>query len=208
MTRELGREIGEKRTLVQPPSDSLPVLRRSAAWCCWTLPLAVSLLGVGHVRARDTGSVIPLNYEYSAIQKPRQSGVLLAVIALRDSDCLEYLWFARNVRLRLAEQGVAPPLILLLPGLPWRTTMTRTAEQSIRRSGFEVIVTSAPFGPFMPRHATPSMVLLDRSRRVRAAFSIPTSPREMYNVIRATKELARSQDAARDTASIRGTFQQ
>lgn len=126
------------------------------------------------------------------------------MIVLRDSDCLEFLWFARTVRLRLADPRVAAPLILLLSPRPWRTATTRSAERSIRSSGFEVIESTARMGQMTPQHSAPSMVLVDRSRRVRAAFDLPTSPREMYGIIRATTQLLSISDIDESSDSTHG----
>ena len=202
MTPDLGRGTGVNQRVSRFSRRESPVPRRSGDWWHWLLLLTMTLLGFALRQDQREIFVLPTRDDFPAF-RPKEWD-FLPVIVLRDSDCLEFLWFARTVRLRLAESRVAPPLILLLSPWPWRTATTRSAELSIRNSGFEVIVSTARIGQLTPQHAAPSMVLVDRSRRVRAAFVLPTSPREMYDIIRAAKQLLSISDTYESSDSTHG----
>lgn len=155
----------------------------------YMLRVGALLLVVAGLHTRHASAVFPVGYNHLSLRYPAGADRWVAVIALHESDCLQYLWFARQVRLRREELGVGPPLVLLLTEWPWQSKATRSTVQVIRLSGFEVRVSTTRSAPWLPRHAAPALMLLDRSRRVRAAFPLPASPNEMYAIIRAAQQL-------------------
>lgn len=166
------------------------VPRRTMNCRCAIWQSTLILLGAIYVQGCRQHPAFPMRYDDADVRLHDTSAEIVPVVVLRDSDCLEYLWFARQLRLRLTADGVAPPRVILLSHWPWTTETTRVAERAARSDGFAVLVSGPGLGPFMRRHPAPSMVLLDRSGRVRAAFLIPVTPNEMYAVIRAAKVLA------------------
>lgn len=178
---------------ISPTGDSNGVVlesRRPLTFCGWLFGISVLLLAAHGANTRHSAPVIPLVHASIAARYHGESSQSLAVIVLDESDCIEYLWFARQLRLRRTDLGLAAPLVLLLTEHPWQSPRARTAERLVREGGFDVMVASSRTMPWMPRQVAPALLVLGAARRVRAAFPLPRSPNEMYAIIRAVRQLA------------------
>lgn len=195
------RDASERNSKASDTSGGVLVSRRRLTLWRWLCGTSVLLMAAYGATARHSAPVIPLLHDTIADRYRDDSTGSLAVIVLDESDCLGYLWFARQLKLRRAELGLRVPLVLLLTQHPWRSHEARAAERFIREGGFDVVVASSHSAPWMPRQAAPALLVLGSARRMRAAFPLPRSPNEMYAIIRAVGQLAPARSALATTDS-------
>lgn len=110
---------------------------------------------------------------------------LLPVLVLHDSRCLEFLWFARQARLRLSHCNFASPVVVILFDSVFPSQRTRVAELEVRAQGFPVVTIQSHETFWSPRELTPSVFVTDLHGRLRAALAVPSTPSAMLTAINA-----------------------
>lgn len=124
----------------------------------------------------------------------KESRPLQPVIVLSDSDCLEYLWFARLVRHRLVQPHFEPAVVHIRVS-PLRYLGAPTQSERIyRRSGFLVTRVLRLWPSRAARFdadAPPSLLLIDGDHYVVSAYRLGGTARAMYAVTVAVLEQSR-----------------
>lgn len=169
--------------------------RPSVSLSVWTRRLASFLLFAGmawmaRIASTSGFSADALDLRDLVHSSPLPHDMLQPVIVLRDSDCLQYLWFVRSAKLRLSRRAFVPPVVAIIHDSLIPTKATRIAENHFRAEARRVFVRNSRRSAFSPRQSAPALLVVDGRGRLHGAFSIPSSARGMYSVLQAAGSLS------------------
>lgn len=166
-------------------SSAFSPASRPLAALCWFGVGALVLQTVSAVSAIRSPPTFAFDARPAVQVSVVRENQLLPVLVLHDSRCLEFLWFARQARLRLSHRSFASPVVVILFDSVFPSQRTRVAEQEVRAQGFPVVTIRSreAFGSL--REVTPSVFVTDLHGRLRAAFAVPSTPSAMRTAINA-----------------------
>ncbi|MCC6931237.1 MAG: hypothetical protein IT359_19770 [Gemmatimonadaceae bacterium] len=167
-----------------------PASRRLIASC--GVVVGVTLYAIGSRASNRHRASFALDTHAAVQASGMHDRRLLPVLVLHDSKCLEFMWFARQVRLRLSHHDFASPVAVLLFDSPFPIRRTRDAAREARAQGFPVLVMQSAGRLLSSREVTPSLIITDGNGRLRAAVSVPSTADDMYRAIRAIAALGLS----------------